>query len=62
MKNNVAALHSTDALECTTFPAHRTRMHYVPRTSHWMQKHVFGVTCPSVLFVEIEPGPPEHEE
>jgi hypothetical protein len=27
-------------------------MLYVTRRSHRMQKHKFGVTCPSVLFVE----------
>jgi hypothetical protein len=27
-----------------------------------MQKHKFIVTCPSVLFVEAELVPPEHEK
>jgi hypothetical protein len=25
-------------------------------------KHNFGVTCPDVLFVEMVPGPSEHEK
>jgi hypothetical protein len=33
-------------------------MHYVAHRSHWMQKHMFGVTCPGVVFMETAPGPP----
>jgi hypothetical protein len=36
-------------------------MHYVPRRSYRMQKHKFAIMCPSVLFVEPIPVPPEHE-
>jgi hypothetical protein len=39
-----------------------TRMHYVIRRSHRMQKHKFGVTCPGALFVEYVPVPPKHEK
>jgi hypothetical protein len=39
----------------------RTRMPYVTRRSHQMDKHKFGVTCPNTHFTEIAPGPPEHE-
>jgi hypothetical protein len=41
------------------FAPERNRMHYVTRISHWMQKHMFGVRCPGVLFTEIAPSPPE---
>jgi hypothetical protein len=37
-------------------------MHYMTRKSHQMQKHKFVVTCPSVLFMETAPSPPEHEK
>jgi hypothetical protein len=37
-------------------------MHYVTHISHRMQKHRFGVTSPSALFVETAPGPPELEK
>jgi uncharacterized membrane protein YsdA (DUF1294 family) len=37
-------------------------MHYVTDRSHRMQKHRFGVTCPSALFVESVLVPPEHEK
>jgi hypothetical protein len=30
----------------------RTRVHYMTRRSHWMQKYKFGVTCPVVIFME----------
>jgi hypothetical protein len=30
--------------------------------THRMQKHKFGVTCPSALFVESVLVPPEHEK
>jgi hypothetical protein len=32
------------------------------RRSHWMQKHKFGVTCPTALFVEFLLVPPKHEK
>jgi hypothetical protein len=32
------------------------------RRSHRTQKHKISVTCPSVLFVESVPVPPEHEK
>jgi hypothetical protein len=35
-------------------------MHYVTRRSHWVQKHMFSITCPDALFVESVPVPPEH--
>jgi hypothetical protein len=28
-------------------------MHYVTRSSHRMQKHTFGITCPDAHFIEI---------
>jgi hypothetical protein len=37
-------------------------MHYVTHGSHQIQKHKFGVMCHGVLFMEIAPGPPEHEK
>jgi hypothetical protein len=37
-------------------------MHYVTHKPRWMQKHRFGITCPSALFVETASGPPEHEK
>jgi hypothetical protein len=37
-------------------------MHYVTRISHQIQKHKFGITCPSSLFVESVPVPPKHEK
>jgi hypothetical protein len=40
----------------------RTEMHYVTRRSHQMQKHKFGVTCPSTLLVESVLAPPEHDK
>jgi hypothetical protein len=40
----------------------RTRMHYMTRRSHWMQKHKFSVKCPGALFVESVQVPPEHEK
>jgi hypothetical protein len=39
-----------------------TRMHYVTRRSHRMQKHKFSVTCPDALFIESVAVPLEHEE
>jgi hypothetical protein len=30
--------------------------------SHQMHKCKFGITCPSVLFMETAPSPPEHEK
>jgi hypothetical protein len=30
--------------------------------SRQRQKHKFGVTCPSTLFMDTAPGPPEHEK
>jgi hypothetical protein len=36
-------------------------MHYVPRRSHRMQKHKFGITYHGVLFVQSVPVKPEHE-
>jgi hypothetical protein len=39
-----------------------TRMHYVTRISHRMQKLKFGVMCLGALFVESVPVPPEHEK
>jgi hypothetical protein len=44
------------------FTPGRTGMHYVTHRSHQRQKHMFGVTCPSALFVEFIPVPPEHEK
>jgi hypothetical protein len=41
-------------------PEH-TRMHYVTRKSHWMQKQKISEMCPSVLFVEFVLAPPEDE-
>jgi hypothetical protein len=41
-------------------PGH-TRMQYVTRISTQMQKHMFGVTCPGVLFMGSTPGPQEHK-
>jgi hypothetical protein len=32
-----------------------TRMHYVTHRTHRMQKQMFGVTCPSALYVESVP-------
>jgi hypothetical protein len=32
------------------------------RRSHRMEKHKFGITCPSTLFVETVPVAPEHEK
>jgi hypothetical protein len=44
-------------------PRHvQTRLHYVTRRSHRMQKHMFGVMCPGVLFDDAASGPPEHEK
>jgi hypothetical protein len=37
-------------------------MYYVTHISHWMQKHMFGVTCPGVLFMKTALGPAEHEK
>jgi hypothetical protein len=37
-------------------------MHYVTRRFHWMQKHKFGVTCSTTLFVEYVPVTPEHKK
>jgi hypothetical protein len=37
-------------------------MHYVTHRYHWMQKHKFGVTYPSVVFVKFVLVPPEHEK
>jgi hypothetical protein len=37
-------------------------MHYMTHRSHRMQKHKFGVTCSSTLFMKTAPGPPEHEK
>jgi hypothetical protein len=37
-------------------------MHYVTSRSHRIQKHMFGITCPSALFVETSPVPLEHEK
>jgi hypothetical protein len=34
----------------------------VTHRSHQMRKHKFGVMCPGALFMEITPGPPEHEK
>jgi hypothetical protein len=36
-----------------------SRMHYVTRRYHRIQKHKFGVKCPDALFVESEPVPAE---
>jgi hypothetical protein len=36
-------------------------MLYVNHRSHRMQKHKFGVTCPSSVFVESVSVPLEHE-
>jgi hypothetical protein len=40
----------------------RTRMHYMTSISHRTEKHKFGTMCPSTLFVESVPVPPEHEK
>jgi hypothetical protein len=40
----------------------RTRMHYVTKRSHRIQKHKFSVTCPSTPFVESTLVPPEQEK
>jgi hypothetical protein len=37
-------------------------MHYVTHGLHQMQKHMFGITCPDMLFVETALGPAEHEK
>jgi hypothetical protein len=37
-------------------------MHYITRMSHRIQKHKFGVTCPSALFAETVSGAPDHEK
>jgi hypothetical protein len=37
-------------------------MHYVNRIYHWMQKHKFGVRCPSAFVMESVPVPPEQEK
>jgi hypothetical protein len=37
-------------------------MHYVTCRSHQMEKHKFGITCPSTLFMEFIPLPPELEK
>jgi hypothetical protein len=37
-------------------------MHYMTHRSCRMQKHNFGVTCPSALFMETALSPPEHEK
>jgi hypothetical protein len=39
-----------------------TKMCYVTRISHRMQKHEFDITCPDALFMETAPVPPEHEK
>jgi hypothetical protein len=39
-----------------------TGMHYVTRRFHWMQKHIFGVTCIVALFVESVSVPHKHEK
>jgi hypothetical protein len=39
-----------------------TIMHYLTHISHCMQKHKFGVTCPTALFMETALGPPEQEK
>jgi hypothetical protein len=39
-----------------------TRMHYVTRRSHQMQKHKSGITCPDALFAISILVPPEHEK
>jgi hypothetical protein len=31
-------------------------------SSHWMQKHKFGVMCPDMLFMETTPGQPGNEK
>jgi hypothetical protein len=40
----------------------RTRMHYVTRRSHRMQKHKFGVMFPGALFVISVPVPLKYEK
>jgi hypothetical protein len=37
-------------------------MHYVAHISHQMQKHNLGMTCPCVLLIGSESGPPELEK
>jgi hypothetical protein len=37
-------------------------MHYMNHRSHRMQKHKFGATCPSALFMESVLVPLEHEK
>jgi hypothetical protein len=39
-----------------------TRMHYVTRSFHRMQKLKFGVMSPDALSMETAPSPPEHEK
>jgi hypothetical protein len=39
-----------------------TGMNYVTHRSPGMQKHKFGVMCPSALFIKTATGAPEHEK
>jgi hypothetical protein len=38
-----------------------TGMHYVAHISHKIEKHVFGITCPRVIFMESLQVPPEQK-
>jgi hypothetical protein len=35
--------------------------HFMTVNTHQMQKHKFGITCPSALFKETIPGPPDEK-
>jgi hypothetical protein len=37
-------------------------MHYVTRSSHWMEKHMCSIMCHGTLFVLCIPVAPEHEK
>jgi hypothetical protein len=39
-----------------------TEIHYVTHRSHQMQKRMFDVTCPGMLFVKPIPVPPKNEK
>jgi hypothetical protein len=39
-----------------------TGMHYMTNRSRWMQKNMFGMTCPEALFVTPVPVPPKPEK
>jgi hypothetical protein len=39
-----------------------TKMHYMTRISHQIQKHNFNVKSTDARFIVSTPGPPEHEK